>query len=303
MIKSSLLFDAYLVVDWSANSTPKQGKDSIWWCHLAWDGDTLEVIDIQNPATRRQAYMQLYAVLDSYADTDRRLLAGFDFAYGYPAGFARAISSGTGDLWRVVWEHMYSVIDDDDKNRNNRYAVAAGLNRALSNSTAPFWGCPSSQETAYLSMRKPRGEQADLFPEYRLAEQIGTAHPVWKCCYPGAVGGQVLMGLPYLYELISDDRLGPVSRVWPFETGLGELTAGHLDGVNIVHAEIYPSIVSVDPGPDEIKDRVQVVSLASTFAGLDQQGRLGALFAGRSSLTPSEKMQVEREEGWILGVV
>jgi hypothetical protein len=198
---------------------------------------------------------------------------------------------------------MCSVIEDDDNNRNNRYAVAAAFNYQLSKGMAPFWGCPSSQETPHLSMRKPRGELAGLFPEFRLAEQNGTAHPVWKCCYPGAVGGQVLMGLPYLYRLITDSRLAAVSRVWPFETGLREFFAEDLAGVNIVHAEIYPSIVSIDPGPDEIKDQVQVVSLATTFADLDQQGKLGALFAGRASLTPSERTLVEREEGWILGVV
>ena len=48
---TSQLFDGYLVVDWSANSTPKQGKDSIWWCHLAWNNDTLEIVEIRNRAT------------------------------------------------------------------------------------------------------------------------------------------------------------------------------------------------------------------------------------------------------------
>ena len=28
--KQSPLFDGYLIVDWSASSSPKRGKDSIW---------------------------------------------------------------------------------------------------------------------------------------------------------------------------------------------------------------------------------------------------------------------------------
>lgn len=299
---SPRLFDAYLIVDWSANSTPKQGKDSIWWCHLAWVDDTLEIVEIQNPTTRRQAYAQLHDILSAYAGTDKRLLVGFDFAYGYPMGFAPAIVPGTRHPWRAIWEHLHTVIEDDDNNRNNRFDVAAQFNRQLSQCCAPFWGCPNNQERPNLSMRKPKDEQANLFPEFRLAEKNGTAHAVWKCCYPGSVGSQVLMGLPYLYQFITDSQLSSVSRVWPFETGLRGLYEEDLQGVNIVHAEIYPSIVSLELGPDEVKDKEQVVALADTFANLDRQGELSALFIGRASLTIDEKNIVENEEGWILGV-
>ncbi len=38
------------------------------------------------------------------------------------------------------------------------------------------------------------------------------------------------------------------------------------------------------------------------FAELDSVGRLSRLFAGAASLSPSDREQVETEEGWILGV-
>ncbi|MEC8241760.1 MAG: hypothetical protein VX084_11510, partial [Planctomycetota bacterium] len=36
---STRLFDAYLFIDWSANSRPKRGKDSIWIAEGSWASD------------------------------------------------------------------------------------------------------------------------------------------------------------------------------------------------------------------------------------------------------------------------
>ena len=45
------LFDSYLMVDWSAASTPKRGKDSIWWALESRCG----LQRVGNPATRVEA--------------------------------------------------------------------------------------------------------------------------------------------------------------------------------------------------------------------------------------------------------
>ena len=42
-----MIFDAYLVVDWSAESRPKEGPDSIWFC-FKHPGDEI----VENPSTR-----------------------------------------------------------------------------------------------------------------------------------------------------------------------------------------------------------------------------------------------------------
>ncbi|MGA2716845.1 MAG: hypothetical protein ABSG41_27465 [Bryobacteraceae bacterium] len=41
-------FDEYLIVDWSANSCPKRGKDSIWYCLLCRRKGLLETITLEN---------------------------------------------------------------------------------------------------------------------------------------------------------------------------------------------------------------------------------------------------------------
>lgn len=296
------LFDGYLIVDWSANKTPKSGKDSIWWCHLTWDDDTLVVADIRNPPTRRVAHAEIHSVLNNYLVSKKRVLVGFDFAYGYPSGFSHAVNSNSEKPWISVWEYLSEIINDDENNLNNRFAVASLINHSITGSYGPFWGCPKQNESENLSMYKPKDEYTRRFNEYRIVEQGTAAHSVWKLCYPGAVGSQVLMGLPYVHALITDTELGKVSKVWPFETGLKELIEQELKGVHIVHAEIFPSLVPVSPKKGEVKDELQVMALAHHFADLDYHHQLSYLFSGKRSLTDDERQIVEQEEGWILGV-
>ena len=67
------IFDNYIAVDWSANSSPKSGADSIW---IAWFAKASN-IQLFNPKTRFEAFKLLKGLLK---DTDGRVLAGFDFA-------------------------------------------------------------------------------------------------------------------------------------------------------------------------------------------------------------------------------
>ncbi|MFO7602250.1 MAG: cobalamin biosynthesis protein CbiG [Gammaproteobacteria bacterium] len=303
MHDNSKLFNDFLVIDWSANSTPKTGKDSIWWCYLKSSSDGVVEEQIKNPATRHKAIEQVTNILKSYSDSRRRILVGFDFAYAYPNGFADHFSNKKTRQWKSVWRYLSEHIRDDAKNHNNRFIVASEINQHYFNNAPPYWGCPSSKVTEYLSMKKPRGDLAEKLPEFRLVEQGNSTHSAWKLFYNGSVGGQVLLGLPYLYKLIIDPCLTNISKVWPFDTGLKDLTEDDLQGCGILHAEIYPSLIPVRPEPSEVKDRAQVRQLAHHFAGLDEKGELSKLFSGRSSLSDEERSVVENEEGWILGVV
>ena len=49
-------FDAYIMVDWSAASAPKTGKDSVWWCLCAWLGGRLVVEANENSPTRQLCF-------------------------------------------------------------------------------------------------------------------------------------------------------------------------------------------------------------------------------------------------------
>src|SRR5215469_11320498 len=81
-----ILFDSYIIVDWSAARTPKTGRDSIWICRHSPDGET-----VVNPSTRLKARLLLAEMLNEAMAKGQRVVAGFDFPFGYPAGFARRL--------------------------------------------------------------------------------------------------------------------------------------------------------------------------------------------------------------------
>jgi precorrin-8X/cobalt-precorrin-8 methylmutase len=103
------------------------------------------------------------------------------------------------------------------------------------------------------------------------------------------------MGIPVVRAL--RDAL-PLSRVWPFETGLGVPSPGD---ARVVLAEVYPSLLRVNVPDSAVRDAVQVESVAREFARLDASGALAILLAG-PRVSARARHRVVREECWILGV-
>ena len=236
---------------------------------------------------------------------DRTVLAGFDFAFGYPAGFARCCAAKPAD-WRAVWSELAGRIRDGDDNANNRFAVAAALNDRISGGAFPFWGCPPQvrrRAAVHPQAAGFAGIGGDGLAELRLCDRAaGGSHPVWKLAYPGCVGSQTLMGIAHLQALRRHPWLDDRVRVWPFETGLRPLDRPGEDGWRVLLAEIYPSIFDRATVAHPVKDARQVQAVVEQLARLDEGGRLAPLFAGPPSLTAEQRRSVETEEAWILGI-
>ena len=291
------LFDAYAMVDWSSEARPKRGKDSIWIAIFEREPAGLVEKLLVNAPTRHAAVRIILSRLAELAARGLTALIGFDFAFAYPAGFARALDPQKAD-WLGVWGRLSRLIEDEDNNANNRFDVAAHINSAMTRGAAPFWGCHRSRVGRFLHATAPA---TPPFASHRLCEtRAKGAQSTWKLSYPGSVGSQTLLGIPRLLALRRSRELAERLRIWPFETGLRSLQRGR-DG-EIVLAEIWPGIAP-DTGTDHpIRDARQVRSWAKEYARLDEAGRLAELFAGDPSLTEAERKSVEREEGWILGV-
>ena len=288
-----MMFDAHVMVDWSAASVPRTGRDSIWVCWHGADGESLE-----NPSTRHAAKALLAGRLAAAAARGERVLVGFDFPFGYPTGFAARLGL-SGPPWRAVWDEIASLAEDDDNNLNNRFAVAAGLNRRVSAGAFPFWGCPPGRNTDFLGPKHHRRHDSDALKERRLIDlYMRTAQPCWKLLGAGSVGGQVLTGIPVVRALRDDPRWCERTQVWPFETGLRAPNEA-----GIVFAEVYPSLWAVSPADGEPKDAAQVRTVARYFAERDRAGELGPFFAGDPGLTAEQRRPVESEEAWTLGVM
>jgi precorrin-8X/cobalt-precorrin-8 methylmutase len=286
------MFDTYVMVDWSAATVPRTGRDSIWICWHAKDGERLE-----NPPTRHAAKLLLGEWLAAALAQRERVLLGFDFPFGYPAGFAGRLGL-SGPPWRALWDEIARLLQDDEHNVNNRFDVANALNQRVSGRRFPFWGCPQTSTRDHLGGKHHRGHEPDGLAERRIVDlHIPSAQPCWKLLGAGSVGGQALTGIPVVRALRDDPRWAGQARIWPFETGLQAPTDGSL-----LIAEVYPSLWAVSPMAGEPKDAAQVRAVARYFAERDRCGQLTELFAGDPDLTPQQRDRVESEEAWTLGV-
>jgi len=304
----SRLFSAYVMVDWSAAAAPRTGKDSIWIGVIKRDIRFRPTFEAVNPATREAAMTALRDILADLRRRGERVLIGVDFALGFPEGTAAGLKLKSAD-WRGMWSFLAANIVDKPTNVNNRFAVAAKINRLMTDEARPFWGCPANDAQRWLSTTKPIGEFTDVPPLFRRAEtatQKGKvkgkagAKAVWQIFGNGTVGSQALVGIPRARALA--EGMGDKARVWPFQTGWKPLKEADLEGVEAVFAEVYPPLAEPRPEPGEVPDRAHVRALCEHFLKLDEAGDLGALFGPAAPASEADVAAVEGEEGWILGV-
>ena len=288
--EAGVIFDTYLIVDWSAARTPKTGRDSIWICRRSGEDE-----EVANPPTRQAARELLAKMLVLAMAKGERVVAGFDFPFGYPAGFAARLGLA-GTPWRAVWEEIARLIDDRNDNDNNRFEVAAALNKRISGGSFPFWGRPVRMDHPFLGPKHHKRHVEDGLLEKRLIDEwmIG-AQPCWKLIGAGSVGGQVVTGIPVVRALRDDPRWAEHARIWPFETGLG---LG--DDARIVFAEVWPSWWKACPKLGPPNDKAQVRTVARIFAAADRAGELAAWFSPR--IGDADPHQIITEEAWTLGV-
>ncbi len=299
------LFDSYVMVDWSAASKPATGADSIWIGALTPDARMKLNFKASNPPTRAKALEELTDLLGRCLKRGDRVMLGVDFPLGFPAGTSDALKLKGDAPWRSIRDFLLKEMKDKPDNSNNRFSLAAQMNRRMSDGPFPFWGCSKKDELTTLSLKKSREHGPKDVTEYRISETFAAEtrkarpQPVWKIAYAGAVGGQTLTGIPAIERL---REKFPTLKLWPFEIPFAKLDDEALGDARIVVAEIYPSLVATTANANEIKDEAQVRTMAEWFAERDANGKLPALFASEAKLTDAQKAKVTQEEGWILGL-
>lgn len=307
------LFDVYIAVDWSARSVPGPAsptRDSLWVAEKpAADREPLEGYSGETYwRTRQTCLAHIHSRLRHHVKHRRRVLLGFDFCYGYPAGYAAALGlTDDAPPWRRIWNEISKLVEDSPTNGNNRFTVAAILNkRCVGLEPGPLWGCAAGVSFPTLPARRPRFpyqvREGLTLAQFRQTEHCGmSGQPVWKLYGSGSVGGQTLVGIPAICRLRDAPEFATFSRVWPFETGFTS-TPIPSQGPAILHAEIYPALVShrLDPALP-IRDQAQVRAMVQWLADLDQDGLLCHLFAAPEALSPSALATCIEQEGWVLG--
>ncbi|MFK7878116.1 MAG: molybdopterin-binding protein [Paracoccaceae bacterium] len=269
-------FDTFVVIDWSARATPSPAKpsaDAIWMA-VASGGD----VECHYFRTRAEACQGLITLFEQEIDAGRRVLAGFDFPFAYPKGFAQTLTGSCDPL--AVWAWLAERITDAPDNANNRFEIARNINR-LFPGVGPFWGCP-----AHVSC-KDLPDKGRARHDFGLAERRGVeallpnTQPVWKLFTTGSVGSQALLGIAQMQALRV--HFGAQMAVAPFEA----------PDTPVVICELFPSLLAPEIAQlqelDEIKDRAQVRVFAQTLTRVDPADLDRMLRAG------------DPEEGWILG--
>jgi precorrin-8X/cobalt-precorrin-8 methylmutase len=294
-----------VIVDWSAAGAPKTGRDSIWICVVdCHEGRGGAERLLENPPTRHAAKALLRRVLGDCFGRGERVLAGFDFPFGYPAGFAASLGLAGDQPWRSVWDEIASLVADDERNRNNRFEVGARFNERISGKRFPFWGCPAGRANEFLGPTHHRGHGTERLAEKRLIDTwMRGAQPCWKLAYTGSVGSQVLTGIPVVRALRDDPEWVGHARIWPFETGFARPDSVPPDQARIVFAEVWPSWWPIRAEPGEPKDKAQVRTVAGIFARQNRTGELARWLAGPPGLSAEQVRTIATEEAWTLGVM
>lgn len=275
--------DTIVMVDWSGgNDTGRRRRKDAIWAAVAREGEPgIPRVYLRNRAI---ALTWLADLLAAELRVGRRVLAGFDFPFGYPAGFAERLTGRPDPL--AVWGWMADHLEDGPDG-NNRFDLAGRIN-AMFPGVGPFWFNGGAREVEHLPRKGRARDGLHGMAERRAVEMRAKgSFTCWQMGGAGAVGSQVMTGMAAL-ERLRRAFPGQVS-VWPFEPL--ETPVGFV--------EVWPSLLDREVRAvmrdGEVKDAVQVRVLARAVAEAAREGRL----AGMLDAVPDE---ARREEGWILGV-
>lgn len=305
-------------MDFSARSTPSPVKPSADACWLGTCG-VGQKLRVEYFRTRHSAMRRWSRWTSDQAEQGRRVLAGFDFAFGTPQGFVSAARLGPGDWsWRALWRFLAKHIEDDEANRNNRFEVAAAMNARIGHAPpGPWWGGPPSQLRTLDTLRTRRGfdwpypvTKTKAVQRLRATDRRASgAQEVWKLAGVGSVGSQSLLGIAAL----ASRKIGPTqepwaprSTVWPMQTGF-KPPPRHERGKRVVLVEAFPSLLPNETNAKldrhrGIRDAAQVDAWCQWARRLDRRDQLAPLFERPAGLTDTEYDACLDEEGWIFGV-
>ena len=272
-------FDTVLVVDWSAAGKRASGtpsKDAIWIGTVA-DGRSREPFHCRS---RVEAEEVISGLFREEMAAGRRVLAAFDFPFGYPRGFARRITGSDDPL--LLWDWLARRIADSESGENNRFDVAEQMNAAF-DGPGPLWGKTYRDRWPGIPYRKPDIAGLGIAEKRRCDRVAATSSSCFQLCFPPTVGSQALMGLPMLARLRRMDGVA----AWPFEDW---------QAARVVLAETWPGLIEPVVKRAEaaggIRDAHQVRLMARALARLPAE-RLAGLM---SDLPPEAD-----EEAWVLG--
>jgi len=302
------LFDAYIMVDWSAAAKPTlSGQNSIWIASLAKDAPPETAIQGRSISSTRLEAARLPGETWSAKLTRRGDPVAFwasDFSgLGYSRGTGESpwLTLSTGNHGSQMLLTFSSRAESKADNSNARYASAAGHELCdLKGNPTRSWGAHARERGSLHLRRTKRSGQA--------AARIGLLNPICAkqetrprivlaaCLIPAAVRQPIADRHPARPRV--GGRPWPNARIWPFETGTGELNLRTtLQGVEVVHGEILSIPGQGKSGKQARRwTKVQVSRNRPSLFAVTKRP-LGSCFPQANRLTREKIEQIQAERG------
>lgn len=293
-ISNSPLFYSYIFADYSGAADLGGQRRSI---KLAYADGRDDVRLADGAFTRDSLVTTVLGYLREATAAGQRICFGFDHQFGVPFGLLEEIG-----ISEMSWRGILDVLTigfgvpklqhpSDYARLFNEWCVDRGQPPYFYSGTmAALYGIPRSD---------PRRGAEDTVRRLteRCARQSGSGNPLPfnRVGDPGTVGGQTIMGLVKLRELLLKCQSEDISvKCWPF------------DGLDINSASYAGSHVLVEPYPTALRppdvlqtDANDAIESAKFIQQSDQAGELLYLL-NLSSLSSSHK-NIVLKEGWIVG--
>lgn len=276
------LFDAYAFADYRGGQDDGPG---VVLCFALGAGPVCRVAEVRNRKTLDRAWRQM---LRDASACGARLCFGQDHQYGVPIDFARELELPTDD-WRMGMELLFSGARGACARDGQAGEFARIVNEELRARGAEPYFWSATKDGYGLPSSAPRTNG-----QYRLTEK-SRGFSFSRVGDNGTVGGQTIVGLPRILELLrwAEGERIPVA-VWPFD-GLG---VGELPDHGHVMWEPYPTLVRAEGiAQSDLND-----ARAATLWARDRDctGVLGCEL-DLSGLDAGAHQRVAFE-GWIAGV-
>lgn len=291
---SSPLFHSYVFADYSGAYDLKGQRRSI---KLAYAYASAECQLVEESLTRDSLVLKMLGYLRTATAEGKRIYFGFDHQFGVPFGLLKEI-----EIEELSWREMLDVFVEGRglPALEHPKTYARQFNEwCLSRGKSPYFYSATKTSVYGVPASDPRRGEANTVT--RLTERCdsifgrGNPKPFNRVGDPGTVGGQTIMGLIKLHELLEKCQTeGIPVKCWPFD-GL-DISSSSYAGYHVL-LEPYPAAVR-PPGvsyTDE-NDAIESVKIMQRY---DQAGKLVELL-DLSCLSDTHK-EIVLVEGWIVG--
>lgn len=294
LVNASPLFQSYLFADYSGAADSRAQMQAIKAAYAEADGAHQM---IEKPLTRDGLVSETLRYLRTATAAGKRTCFGFDHQLSLPAGFLQEIGL-SGMSWRQVVHAL--VVGHGLPPFQHPSTYACEFNDwCISKGQQPYFYSATKAARYGIPKTNPRAGCVDTI--FRLTEccegvfSRGKPKPFNRVGDNGTVGGQTIMGLIKLLELLhACEREGIPVKCWPFD-GLAINSPVYANAHVLI--EPYPAAVRpIGVAYTDVNDAIAAVRFVQQF---DQEGNLADLLDLRG-LADVHK-DIVLIEGWIAG--